>query len=473
MIEKVLVSFRKCFSRRATFEWYCIIVMGLMIRSDQLGVTSIIRDLALRGSSYETLIHFFRSTAWKLADIRKQWREAVMAHAPVYKENGRTVLIGDGVKQSKEGRFMPGVKRLHQESENSSKAEYIFGHMLGGLGVLIGGTAKWFCLPLSINIQDGLQPAADWNGSAVVRSSHVVQMVDAACEAAKTFGESIVLFDRYFLSVPALERLRERNEGSDSMVYMVTKAKRSSTAYEKPIKQSGRGRPRLKGEAVKVFSLFETKNAQFEEASLQIYGRQESVRYYAINLLWGQKLYQELRFVLVEFDGVRSILVTTDLAMEPLTVIRLYSYRFKIECTFRELKQQIGAFCYRFWTGAMPKLNRFWKKGTPHPLENVQDDHDRQRILKTVRACECFVMLSCIAMGLLQMLALAGSGNAELLAFRYTRTPAAQVASEATIAHYLRHGIFPFMANRPHSFLTRIIRSRQKMPDSSADLQAS
>ena len=25
--------------------------------------------------------------------------------------------------------------------------------------------------------------------------------------------------------------------------------------------------------------------------------------------------------------------------------IRLYSYRFRIECTFKELKQQTGAFC--------------------------------------------------------------------------------------------------------------------------------
>lgn len=33
---------------------------------------------------------------------------------------------------------MPDVKKLHQESENSSKAEYIFGHMFGEVGVLYG-----------------------------------------------------------------------------------------------------------------------------------------------------------------------------------------------------------------------------------------------------------------------------------------------------------------------------------------------
>jgi hypothetical protein len=53
--------------------------------------------------------------------------------APVYKQEDMTILVGDGVKQYKEARKMPGVKKLHQESGNSSKGEYIFGHLLGQL----------------------------------------------------------------------------------------------------------------------------------------------------------------------------------------------------------------------------------------------------------------------------------------------------------------------------------------------------
>ena len=46
----------------------------------------------------------------------------------------------------------------------------------------------------------------------------------------------------------------------------------------------------------------------------------------------GQKLYQELRFVLVEMNGIQSILASTSLELDPLSVIRLYSYRFRILC---------------------------------------------------------------------------------------------------------------------------------------------
>ncbi len=81
----------------------------------------------------------------------------------------------------------------------------------------------------------------------------------------------------------------------------------------------------------------------------------------------GQKLYQQLRFVLVEMNGIQSILVSTSLELEPLSVIRLYSYRFRIECTFRELKQQTGAFCYHFWSKHMPKLSYYQKKEEASP----------------------------------------------------------------------------------------------------------
>ncbi len=76
-----------------------------------------------------------------------------------------------------------------------------------------------------------------------------------------------------------------------------------------------------------------------------LYGKKEKLRYYSIDLLWGQKLHQELRFVLVEYNGTQSILAGTSLKLAPLSMIRLYSFRFRIECTFRELKQQTGAFC--------------------------------------------------------------------------------------------------------------------------------
>ena len=58
-VNSVLMSFRGCFNRENTFHWFVIIVVGLMLRGDNAGITSIIRTLGLTPGGYEALVHFF------------------------------------------------------------------------------------------------------------------------------------------------------------------------------------------------------------------------------------------------------------------------------------------------------------------------------------------------------------------------------------------------------------------------------
>ena len=462
-IENILCHFESCFSRKAAFRWFVTITIGLMLRSDKLGVTSVIRDLALNPACYDSLLHFFRASSWSLEDIRRRWFSAVRQYAPLYKEGNFHVLVGDGVKQSKEGRRMPGVKKLFQESENSAKPEYIHGHMFGGLGILAGSIRNWACIPLSIRLHDGLQAAIGWKGASVSSASHVVQMVEDAYRAALTFGDSLLLLDRYFLTVPALEKLKTLNDGGDMRMEIVTKAKKSCTAFQKPgPRKPGRGRPPKKGAAVHLKELFVSHKEQFQEAEMELYGKKQSIRYYCTDLLWGQKLYQELRFVLVEMNGIQSILASTSLSLEPLSIIRLYSYRFRIECTFRELKQQVGAFCYRFWSKHMPKLSYYQKKGEPTPLEHVKNEKSRKKVLEAVRAIEMHMALSCIAMGILQSLSIYFIGKVRSSQLRYQRTPSKGRVSEAALMHYFRKHFFRLLGQKPELRITQIIHGLQK-----------
>ena len=461
-IEIVLCRFESCFSRKAAFHWFVTITVGLMLRSDKLGVTSVIRDLALSPDCYDSMIHFFRSSAWSLENIRERWFSIVKESFPIYKEGKFCVLIGDGVKQSKEGRRMPGVKKLFQESENSAKPEYIHGHMFGGLGILVGSVRQWACIPLSIRLHDGLQAAAEWKGACICASSHVVQMVEDAYRAACTFGDSLLLLDRYFLTVPALEKLAALNKNGNTRMEIVTKAKKSCVAFEKPSpRKAGRGRPPKKGPAVHLKELFLSHKENFQEAEIGLYSRKKFIRYYCTDLLWGQGLYQELRFVLVEMDGVQSILASTSLELEPLSIIRLYSYRFRIECTFRELKQQVGAFCYHFWSKHMPKLSYYQKKDEPSPLERVGNEKSRRKVLETVRAIEMHMALSCIAMGILQSVSIRFAGEFHPGQIRYQRTPSRGRMSEAAVMHYLRKHFFRLLGKQPELCITQIIQEQQ------------
>lgn len=102
--------------------------MGLMLRSDQLGITSVIRDLALRPGCYETMFHFFRASSWSAADLRQHWFEIVLCHAPFYKVKGLTILIGDGVKQAKNSNISI-ASHVVQMIENGYQAAKTLGEL--------------------------------------------------------------------------------------------------------------------------------------------------------------------------------------------------------------------------------------------------------------------------------------------------------------------------------------------------------
>lgn len=470
-IESILEEFRHLFRRAAAFKWFVVCVIGMMLRSDKLGVTSIIRDLALAPRLYESLIHFFRSSAYSLESLREQWFRCVFRHAPLARCRNRVILVGDGVKQSKEARKMPGVKKMSQESETCSKPQYIHGHLFGALGVVASIPAKRFCIPLKVNIQDGLRKAAAWKeGDGIVRISsanHIEQMIESAFDAAKILGRCYILLDRYFLSKTALRLADEMNARLSSegepLLEIITKAKTNCRAYMKPLpKRAGtRGRPQKKGKQVCLWDLFDC-NERFSHAWVRLYGEYECVSYYCINLLWGQGLYKELRFVLViRGCGERSILVSTDLALRPKKVIELYGARFSVEESFREMKQQIGAFSYHFWTKSLPKLDHFAKKGTADRLPSILDYHARKKILATVKAIETFVFCATVATGLLQLISLNENLSAGLSEMRYLRTYSSKAPSEATVMYYLRKRIFLLLAKSPKSYITEYISQKQ------------
>ena len=82
-MNETLVDFRICFTRRAAFQWFVVIVIGLMIGKDDSGVTSIIRELALNSKCYVDMIHFFRASSWAIEPIREKWISLVQKNAPL------------------------------------------------------------------------------------------------------------------------------------------------------------------------------------------------------------------------------------------------------------------------------------------------------------------------------------------------------------------------------------------------------
>jgi len=475
-LNEILVTFEACFTRKAAYQWFVVIAIGLMVRNDTLGITSIIRELQLNPVHYHSILHFFRSNAWNLEMVTACWIQVVAQHGCLFREGQMPILVGDGVKQTKEARKMPCVKKQHHESENSSKGSFSFGHMFGAVGALAGNGDKLFCILLSIRIHDGDAQINEWAQPGTKVESHIVRIIRDAGNAAKNLrSKSILLLDRYYLSVPALVSLLEEEAvAGKPLISLVMRAKRNVTAYEEPV-QTRKGRPRKKGKKLKVASLFETCKNAFVSMPVTLYGKEEIVSYMCCDLLWGNTLYQKLRFVLVDNGGTKSIFVSTDLTLSPEQIIRLYGYRFKIECCFREFKQVIAGFAYRFWTASMPRLNRYAKSGVD-PLEAVSSEGDKARIALAYKAIHGFVMVSCIALGLLQICSLRFKEQINGSHVRWLRTRTNLVPSEATTAHFLSKTIFSMFALCPDLGIIRFIRERQSIasePIFVSDLESS
>jgi hypothetical protein len=121
------------------------------------------------------------------------------------------VYVGDGIKVGKEGRKMPGVKRLHQESGNVAKPEWIRGHYFNALSVLVGAGKACFALPLVLRLDDGIKSKATAKEGKKGSKKEKTTLVTKMGELCTTYAEagSYVILDAYFACGAVLKSFRQ------------------------------------------------------------------------------------------------------------------------------------------------------------------------------------------------------------------------------------------------------------------------
>lgn len=408
-VNKILMDFRTCFSRKAAFKWFVIFVFGFLVRLDHHGASSIIRWLGIYPNLYVTSLNFFRATSWCLQDLQHRWLEIIISSCSPVRIGGYLVLIGDGIKVSKEAKKMPGVKKIRQDSENSGKAPFIFGHHFGFVCLLVGNLAKLFCIPVAAEIHEGMEEIRKFQGkdSPDEKVSIITLMGFLAKSIAIKLGEKcIFVLDAYYAVGPTFKEIASVvDEKGDCLLEVITKAKKNVVGYldPPPPKKGQRGRKRKYGNKINLRSLFLTQASTFQETTINLYGQVKTVSFFCIDLLW-KPIKEKIRFVLVIDGDEHFILMCSCLTIEPIEIIHAYSYRFKIEVSFKMLKQMLGAFCYHFWTLAWPKIGK-----VSSDLSSITSENQKKHISQATEAIERFVNLGCIALGILQILALNNS----------------------------------------------------------------
>jgi hypothetical protein len=459
-----LLTFREVFPRGATFHWFVVAIFGFIIRLDHHGVSSNIRWLGVQPDLYETFLAFFRSGAVKLGTVLRHWQLMVTEHSAVRTQSGALILLGDGVKTAKEAEYMPGVKKLHQESENSGKAPWIFGHHFGVVGLLAGSLEKLFCIPVAAELHEGASALRQLQGkvapvvNGVEKTTVVTLMGQLLATVASNLAQPcLAIVDAYFAAAPMFTMAKAvcRDNG-ERLLHIITRAKGNVVAREpQPGAYGGRGRPPKYGKKIRLKELFTARAADFSPVIVTVYGETKTLQILSLDLIWSDLV----RFVLVKDGGQTFILIGSDLTMTPEEMVSLYGRRFKIEVTFKMFKHIIGGFCYHFWTKAwqVPKDQTF-------TLEQVKAMPQKtQRLLAdAMNAVEAFVNFAIIATGLLQMLAIEHAKEIRHRHSWWLRTYSSEVPSEEMVKRVIQHEFYHNFRKFKHTAIYRIIQDKRK-----------
>jgi hypothetical protein len=244
----LVCDLRSACARTRTFLWMALCLAGFATRKDLAGVTSIVRALGLEPTCYHRLLDFFHSPALDLHKLTMAWCALVFrVHPGILRVNGRPFLVADGIKVAKTGRKMPGVKKLHQQSESNTKPEFIFGHSCQAVAVLTQALSSVFALPLAYRIHEGTVFS---NRDHRTLLDKMILLLDSL----RIQEPCYFVADAYYAAGNIVRGLLARGN------HLVTRVKSNSVAFfpatpTPPHQARPKGRPAKYGKKIKVAAL--------------------------------------------------------------------------------------------------------------------------------------------------------------------------------------------------------------------------
>lgn len=448
---EIACQFREAFSRESTFLWFVTTLVAMTIRTDLAGVTSFVRCLGLKPNCYFAYRRLFHSSAVNIDLLRRLWCKLAIS---IFRNHSvkiadKIVFVCDGIKAPKEGRRMPAVKSLHQESNNNSKPEYIMGHSWQAVALLVKASASFNAVPVAACIGEGVIRT---NRDKRSQLDHLIVLLDSLAVGVAFY----LLADAYYACRKIARSLVKKG------CHLISRVRINAVAYLLPVMPSGkrqRGRPKTYGEKIKLRTLFNDQKSMSVIASpYKGDGNKVHLMFSTIDLLW-RPLGLVVRFVAVIHPRLgQRIFMSTDTTLSPEQIISAYGWRYKIEVMFRHAVHVVGTYAYHFWMYMMTRI----KKGGGNQHLHRKSPKYREQVGIKLGAYNLFVHIAMIAQGLMLHISSASTATVWenfrgwLRTIRPGRPP-----SEWVVAHTLRDCFFEFLRDCPNNhFLKKFLSNK-------------
>lgn len=447
-IHAFLLHMKDAFKHKHTYQWFVIAFAGFIARLDFFGVSSIIRILKLPARCYPLILNFFRSNAWSSCSLFIAWLQWVISEQIITVINQRIVLIADHTKVPKDGRRIPALTALHQDSESAGKPAFFRGHEWGCLAMLTGSGSKTFATPVDAEIHNDSK-----EGSRIER---IISMAIRSLDRQER--DAYLVLDAYF----SVGSTFLHAKAAGQRLHILTRAKKNITAYipPEPLAERRVGRPRIYGPKLTLMNLFHEWESQFLHDTMTVYGKRESVRYLVLDLKW-KPIADMLRFFLLETPRGKIILMSSDLNMSVHTAIELYCHRSKIETLFDTVKNIFGGMKYHFWSKSIVPSSRRPQKGK----QTIPKSTCPERYQNTQKAIEKFVALQLVVVGFLQILALKYPQQVLKKSLCWLRTSTCEIPSEFVTKMALSNLIFDNLSGLGDDLITHLIIQNRETID--------
>jgi hypothetical protein len=306
-----------------------------------------------RRRRYGAYARWVREGKWSPDEL---WRHLVVQLAEHWAPGGRLVLLLDDTLVNKSGRQVDGAGYFHDAVTSTAVAHKVTAWGLNVVVLALRVPSPWGGEPLALPV--------------------MVRLHRKSRKGTTEEEEELSLIERAaWMVFRLIEWLRERRfrlvaDGAYASLLryefprtaVITRIRRDAALYDlAPPRTGRRGRPRTKGQRLaNPLGLAATlTDADWSTVQVCVRGRMVERRLWSRTLLWYETARSRPLLLVIVRDPAGhqhdDFFITDDTSMTAAEVVELYSDRWAIEDTNRNLKQYVGIQHPQSWVGEGPE----------------------------------------------------------------------------------------------------------------------